>query len=74
MPEFPSLINAFPNIHGIAACCLGLAGSLEQARGHVAAARLSVSDYRLVDFFTAFPFDAQSQALFRKGAVLVGLT
>ena len=31
--------NAFPHIHAIAACCLALAGSLEQARAHVAAVR-----------------------------------
>ncbi len=65
--------NAFPHIHAIAACCLALAGSLEQARTHVAAVRKSTPRYRLADFFTAFPFDAESQALFRKGAVLAGL-
>jgi DNA-binding SARP family transcriptional activator len=66
--------NAFPHIHAIAASCLALAGSLEQARAHVAAVRKSTPRYRLADFFTAFPFEMESQVLFRKGAVLAGLT
>jgi DNA-binding SARP family transcriptional activator len=65
--------NAFPHIHAIAACCLALAGSLEQARAHVAAVRHDSSGYRLVDFFTAFPFDRDGQTLFRRGARLAGL-
>jgi tetratricopeptide (TPR) repeat protein len=66
--------NAFPHMHAIAACCLALAGSLEQARAHVAAVRHTSPHYRLADFFTAFPFDSDGQTLFRKGARLVGLT
>jgi TolB-like protein/Flp pilus assembly protein TadD len=66
--------NAFPHIHAIAACCLALAGSLEQARAHVAAVRRASSGYRLTDFFTAFPFAGDGLTLFRKGARLVGLT
>ena len=66
--------NAFPHIHAIAACCLALAGSLEQARAHVAAVRHTSPRYRLADFFTAFPFDRDGQTLFRRGARLVGLT
>jgi DNA-binding SARP family transcriptional activator/TolB-like protein len=66
--------NAFHHIHAIAACCLALAGSLEQARAHVAAVRNTSPHYRLADFFTAFPFDGDGQTLFRKGASLVGLT
>jgi DNA-binding SARP family transcriptional activator len=66
--------NAFPHIHAIAACCLALAGSLEQARAHVAAVRQTTPRYRLSEFFTAFPFDRDGQTRFRKGARLVGLT
>jgi hypothetical protein len=66
--------NAFPHIHAIAACCLALAGSLEQARAHVAAARHTSPRYGLADFFTAFPFDGDGQTVFRRGARLVGLT
>jgi DNA-binding SARP family transcriptional activator len=65
--------NAFPHIHAIAACCLALAGSLEQARPHVAAVRHTSPRYSLADFFTAFPFDRDGQTLFRRGARLVGL-
>jgi tetratricopeptide (TPR) repeat protein len=65
--------NAFPHMHAIAACCLALAGSLEQARAHVAAVRHTSPRYRLADFFTAFPFDHDGQTLFRRGARLVGL-
>ena len=66
--------NVFPHIHAIAACCLALAGSLDQARAHVAAVRHTSPRYSLADFFTAFPFDRDGQTLFRRGARLVGLT
>jgi DNA-binding SARP family transcriptional activator/TolB-like protein len=66
--------NVFPHIHAIAACCLALAGSREQARAHVVAVRHTSPRYRLADFFTAFPFDRDGQTLFRRGARLVGLT
>jgi Flp pilus assembly protein TadD len=66
--------NAFPHMHAIAACCLALTGSLEQARAHVTAARHVSPRYCLEDFFTAFPFDTDGQTLFRRGAGLVGLT
>jgi DNA-binding SARP family transcriptional activator/TolB-like protein/Tfp pilus assembly protein PilF len=66
--------NAFHHIHAIAACCLALAGSREQALAHVAAVRHTSPRYRLTDFFTAFPFDRDGQTLFRRGARLVGLT
>ena len=66
--------NVFPHIHAIAACCLALAESLEQARAHVAAVRNASPLYRLADFFTAFPFDRDVQTRIRRGARLVGLT
>jgi len=66
--------NAFPHMQAIAACCLALAGSLEQARAHVAAVRYASPRYSLADFFTAFPFDPDGEKLFRTGARLVGLT
>jgi DNA-binding SARP family transcriptional activator/TolB-like protein/uncharacterized protein YukE len=66
--------NAFPHMHAIAACCLALAGSVEQAPVHVAAVRQISPRYSLADFFTAFPFDRDGQTLFRRGARLVGLT
>jgi tetratricopeptide (TPR) repeat protein len=66
--------NAFPHMQAIAACCLALAGSLDQGRTHVAAVRHASPRYSLADFFRAFPFDPDGQKLFRKGAQLVGLT
>jgi DNA-binding SARP family transcriptional activator/TolB-like protein len=66
--------NAFPHMHAMAACCLALAGSPEQARTQVAAARRASPGYSLADFFTAFPFERDGQTLFRRGALLVGLT
>ncbi len=66
--------NAFPHIHAIAACCLALAGALEQARAHLANTRKISPSYRLEDFFAAFPFDSEGRAVFRRGAALVGLT
>ena len=66
--------NAFAHMQAIAACCLALAGSLEQARAHVVAVRRTSARYTLKDFFTAFPFGADGEALFRRGARLVGLT
>jgi len=66
--------NAFPHIHAIAACCLALAGSLDQGRTHVATVRHASPRYSLADFFRAFPFDPDGEKLFRKGAQLVGLT
>jgi hypothetical protein len=66
--------NAFPHIHAIAACCLALAGSLEQARAHVAAVRHTSPRYCLADFFTAFPFGRDDQTLIRRGFRLLGFT
>jgi hypothetical protein len=66
--------NVFPHIHAIAACCLALAGSLEQARAHVAAVRHASPRYCLADLLTAFPFGGDYQTTIRRGFRLVGLT
>jgi tetratricopeptide (TPR) repeat protein len=66
--------NAFPHIHAIAACCLALAGSLDQARAHIVAMRRTSPHYSLTDFFTAFPFDGDGKTFFRRAARLVGLS
>jgi DNA-binding SARP family transcriptional activator len=65
--------NAFPHIHAIAALSLALAGSLDQARAYAAAARKTAPRYGLAEFFAAFPFDPEGEALFRKGARLIGM-
>ena len=65
--------NAFPHIHAIAALTLALAGSLDQARSYAAAARRISPRYSLAEFLTTFPFDPEGEALFRKGAKLIGM-
>ena len=65
--------NAFPHIHAIAAYTLALAGSLDQARTYAAAARRTVPRYGISGFLLTFPFEPQGEALFRKGAKLVGM-
>jgi hypothetical protein len=66
--------NAFPHIHAIAAYTLALAGSLDQARSHAAVLRRTAPRYDLAEFFAAFPFDAEGEALFRRGAKCIGVT
>jgi TolB-like protein len=65
--------NAFPHIHAIAACTLALAGDLRQARTYVANARRTSPNYGLSEFLLTFPFEPEGEALFRKGAKLVGM-
>lgn len=65
--------NAFPHIHAIAAFTLALVGSLDQARAYAAAARKTAPRYGITEFLTTFPFDAEGEALFRKGAKRIGM-
>jgi tetratricopeptide (TPR) repeat protein len=65
--------NAFPHIRAIAAYCLALAGSLDEAHAYAAAVRRVVPRYSVDDFLGAFRFDPEGAALFRKGAKLVGM-
>ena len=65
--------NAFPHIHAIAAFTLALVGSLDQARDHAAAARKTAPRYGIAEFLTTFPFAAEGEALFRKGAKRIGI-
>jgi tetratricopeptide (TPR) repeat protein len=66
--------NAFPHIQAIAAFSLALAGSLDQARTHAAAARKMSPRYSVAEFLTTFPFEPEGEALFRRGAQLIGMT
>lgn len=66
-------VNAHPHMRAIAALCLALAGSLEEARQHVAAIRKVLPDYKLDAFFGAFQFGPEDSAMFRKGGKLIGL-
>lgn len=66
-------LNAHPHMRAIAALCLALAGSLEDARQQVAAIRKTLPNYRLDDFFGALKFGSEDAAMFRKGAKRIGL-
>jgi TolB-like protein len=65
--------NAFPHIQAIAAYTLALAGSLDKARTYAAATRRSAPRYGIDEFLLTFPFEPGGEALFRKGAKLVGM-
>lgn len=65
--------NAHAHILGIAAYSLALAGSLDEARAQAIALRQLMPRYTYDDFIAAFRFDPQGEALFRKGAQLVGM-
>jgi TolB-like protein len=65
--------NAFPHIHAIAAYTLALAGSPSQARTYAAAARRAAPRYDISEFLRTFPFRADGEALFRKGAAAIGM-
>jgi hypothetical protein len=57
----------------IAACCLALAGRLDEALGHAAAIRRALPQYRVGDFLTAMQFAPEDQRLFREAAKRIGL-
>ena len=65
--------NAHAHIHAIAAFCLALSGSLDEARTYVAAIRRTRPRYGIAEFLDAFRFDADGVALFRKAARRVGM-
>ena len=65
--------NAHPHTHAIAAYCLALAGSLDEARKYAATVRKTLPRYSVRDFLDAFRFDANGAALFRKGAARIGM-
>jgi hypothetical protein len=65
--------NAHPHILAIAVYSLALAGSLAQARAWAATLRRAHPGYGIKDFLTAFRFDPNGAALFRRGAKRVGM-
>lgn len=60
--------NAHPHILAIASYSLALAGSSDDARGYIEAIRKTRPEYGVADLLAAFRFDADGEALFRKGA------
>ncbi|CAH1663026.1 transcriptional regulator [Chelatococcus asaccharovorans] len=65
--------NAHIHILGIAACCLALAGRIDEARNHVARIRLQNPRYRIDDLLDTFRFDQDAVARYRNAAALIGL-
>lgn len=65
--------NAHAHILGVAAYSLALAGSIDEACAHAAALRKVMPQYTCDDFIAAFRFDPHGEALFRKGAQLIGM-
>lgn len=64
--------NAHAHILAIAAYCLSLAARKEEALGYLARIHAMLPRYRVDDFLTAFQFDADGAALFRKAAARLG--
>lgn len=65
--------NAHVHIRAIAAQCLALAGRVDEARSMVDTLHESLPSYCVDDFVAAFRLSADAEALFRKGAKLIGL-
>jgi TolB-like protein len=65
--------NAHIHIQAIAAFSLALAGSMEDALIYAATVRRANGSYSVADFFSAFRFDAQGMAAFRRGAKRLGM-
>jgi tetratricopeptide (TPR) repeat protein len=63
--------NAHAHTRGIAAYCLALAGRRDAARAQLAQARKTLPHYQVDDFLTAFQFEPETAALFRKVARLI---
>jgi TolB-like protein len=68
-----TLPNAHVHIHCISAYSLALADSLPEARAQFAAIRQVHPGYDIDDFLAAFNFDAKGVALFRQGAMHLGI-
>jgi TolB-like protein len=65
--------NAHMHVVAIAAHCLALAGRIDEARAYTARIHAAWPGYGMDDFFTAFRFTEDAQALFSKGARKIGL-
>jgi tetratricopeptide (TPR) repeat protein len=65
--------NAHEHIVAIAAHCFAVAGEVDEARTFAHVLRQRRPGYTVEDFFTAFRFSSQDQAMFRGGAERIGL-
>ena len=66
-------VNAHPHVLGLAALCLALAGSLDEARNYATATRKTLPRYTVADFLDTFQLHPDDAQLFRKGAERIGL-
>jgi tetratricopeptide (TPR) repeat protein len=65
--------NAHAHILAIAAYCLALAGRLGEARSQMAFVHKSAPGYRVDDFLIAMRLAPEGAALFRQGALRIGI-
>jgi DNA-binding SARP family transcriptional activator len=66
--------NAHQHIMAIAAFALGLAGRVDEGTAYTAKIRARVPNYRLADFLAAFRCSPEAEAVFTRGARLVGVS
>ena len=66
-------MNAHPHVLGLAALCLALAGSLDEARNYAAATRKTLPRYTVDDFLDTFQLSPDDADVYRKGAKRIGL-
>jgi TolB-like protein/Tfp pilus assembly protein PilF len=64
--------NAHAHILAIAAECLAIAERRDEARRFVAKIRTNLPSYSVDNFLRAFRFDAETAAMFRRGARTIG--
>jgi len=65
--------NAFSHIRAIAACCLALAGRLDESQAAGASIRKIDPGYRVGDLLATFQFAPDAEAQFREGARRLGM-
>lgn len=65
--------NAHAHVRAIAAFSLALSGALDDARMQAATIRKALPSYSVTDFLTAFRFDDEGTALYRKAAKRLGM-
>ncbi len=65
--------NAHAHILAITAFCLALAERIDEAMAFNAQVHKALPGYRLDDFFSAFRFSPDAEALFRQAAVRIGM-
>ena len=65
--------NAHAHMQAVAAVCLALAGRVDEALTFTAQIHKALPGYRLDDFFSAFRFSPDAEALLRQAAARIGM-